>query len=526
MRSSPARRVVLLFSLLGGALGWAQEASPTNEMTGAEMEDVTVLPTYKVKGRPPEELGFRIAGQLAVFSPNDTFLMVREVIPNTAAAKAGLRPGELIAKIDGNSPWLNPFKPGRLQGLQWVEGEGSKKTMTVSMEVRAPGAKKSRKVTMVLPSPAPHWGSEKWSPPEGRRPAVVKETGPLASLAREVLDNGVWSMQSDTSFIEAPPCNVAPVLGYRWTITQPSGSHTLWASQQRGKTEIVLSHSSAEMRYGRFLTSPAGAMNKSRCLALKTKTGYREFSSEEVRAEFQSEMDFWLTKVGRVTGRWPFEALAAEPATIAAAGSANAGPGQFSRPLADSFLKLPAATAAQKELFSDALGKVGLDAEGWAFTETSREIGGDHVTTVRFDPSKPPGESSTLLKVDGKAPKTAHLKKWQSEVHEPQPGLGELPPLSRVVDLNEVRVYADETASVVFELPVKASSAEFPAEKFLARFRVNKTHRGFEDFSVKLRESLRVAGLAKVTDAGLEARFQMLDPALAPQPVWLKMGGG
>lgn len=37
---------------------------------------------------------------------------------------------------------------------------------------------------------------------------------------------------------------------------------------------------------------------------------------------------------------------------------------------------------------------------------------------------------------------------------------------------------------------------------------------------------MRVAGIAKVTDAGLEARFQVFDPALAPQPVFMKIGGG
>jgi hypothetical protein len=37
---------------------------------------------------------------------------------------------------------------------------------------------------------------------------------------------------------------------------------------------------------------------------------------------------------------------------------------------------------------------------------------------------------------------------------------------------------------------------------------------------------MRMAGIAKVTEAGLEARFQTPDPALAPQPVFLKMGGG
>lgn len=200
--------------------------------------------------------------------------------------------------------------------------------------------------------------------------------------------------------------------------------------------------------------------------------------------------------------------------------------GEGPAPLAESFLKLPVATAAQKELFMDALGKVGLDTDCWAFTETSRALDSDRITTVRFDPSQPPEETSTLLKVDGKAPKAAYLQQWRSEGHGVLTGLGELPALSSVVDVNDVRIYADETAAVVFELPVKASNAEFPADKFQARFRVNKTLRGFEDFSVKLRESMRVAGIAKVTDAGLEARFQTFDPALAPQPVWLKMGGG
>ncbi|MDB6095447.1 MAG: hypothetical protein JWM32_3009 [Verrucomicrobia bacterium] len=507
-------------------MGWAQEVAPTDEVGGGELEDVTVLPTYKVKGRPPEELGFRIAGRLTLLDSGGTYLMIREVIPNTAAAKAGLRPGELIAKIDGKSPWLNPFKLGRLQGLQWIEGEGSRKTMTVSMEVRAPHAKEPRKVTIVLPSPAPHWGSEQWNAPEGRTPAVVKEMGPMAALAREVMDNGIWSMQTDTPFLESAPCNVDPVLGYRWMIVQPSGTHAIWVSQQRGKTEILLTCSSSEMRYSRFLTSPAGAMDKGACLAFKTQKERREVSPEEVRVEFQREMDFWLTKVRRVTGRWPFEAWAGETAANAGSSSPKTTSANVSAPLAESFLKLPVATVVQKQLFLDALGKIGLDGDGWAFTETSRALGDDHATTVRFDPSMPPEESSILLKVDGKAPKAAYLQQWRKEGHGPLPGLGELPPLSSVVDVTDVRIYADEMAAVVFELPVKASNAELPADKFLARFRVNKTHRGFEDFSVKLREPMRVAGIAKVTDAGLEARFQMLDPALAPQPVWLRMGGG
>jgi hypothetical protein len=346
---------------------------------------------------------------------------------------------------------------------------------------------------------------------------VVKEEGPLATLAREVLDNGIWSWRGDSLGF-----------GYEWRIVQPAGTHRIWVTQQRGKTEITLEHRSPspELEGSSFLTAPSGAMDQGHCGAPKIKGKRREFSAEEVRAEFEAEIDFWLHKVGRVTGRWPFEALSGKTETITSYNRPASAPGATGAVLAESFLKLPVATAAQKELFLTALGKIGSDEGCWAYTETSRSLEDDHVTTVRIDPSRSSEERCTLLKVDGKAPKAAYLKKWRDEGRGALPALGELPALSSIVDIDDVRIYSDETAAVVFELPVKASSSEFPADKFQARFRVNKASRGFEDFSVKLRESIRVAGIAKVTDAGLEVRFQTLDPALAPQPAFLKIGGG
>jgi len=95
-----------------------------------------------------------------------------------------------------------------------------------------------------------------------------------------------------------------------------------------------------------------------------------------------------------------------------------------------------------------------------------------------------------------------------------------------VVDFKDLRIFQDETAAVVFELPMRGGNADFPAEKFQARFRVNKTSRSFEDITVKQRDSFRVAGVVKVTDAGMVVHFQTLDLSLSPQPVLLKMGGG
>ncbi len=510
-------RVLALPVLMGGVLGWAGAAE--KDGAGDEPEDILTLPPMQVKGVPTEEFGFRITGVLAI--PGPSYVMIREVLPNTAAAKAGLRPGELVSKIDGKTTSLftGAFKLNKMRQLHWTPPANGPKSLTFSLEVHAPGSTDVRTVTMVLPSPAPHWGGERWTAPAGRIPAVVPEAGPLASLTREVLDNGIWSVLQDESLLGAASRFAAPVLGYEWTVESPSGWHRIWVTRQRGKTEILLQRGA-----NRFVTSPSGAMDKARCTGPKVDGKRIELSTEEIRARFQTELDFWLTKVGRVTGRWPFEALPGKE--TAAAGPAGGGPGTASAPLAASFLKLPVATAAQKELFFDAMGRIGSDEGGWAFTETSRSLADDRVTTVRFDPSKPPAESCTLLKVDGKDPKPDYLQQWRSEGHGVVAGLGELPALAEVVDLNEVRVFADEPTAVVFELPVKAANAEFPAEKFQARFRVNKTQRGFEDFSVRLREPLRVAGIAKVTDAGLEARFQTLDPACAPQPVMLKMGGG
>jgi hypothetical protein len=512
---------VLLGLLLttGGSLAFAQDAADR------EIEDVTSLPPFSVKGARLEDFGFRYSVTIQIPGPDS--VIVSEIFPNTPAAKAGLRPGDQIFKIDGKavSAWSAVFKPTKVQDRKWAELAAGKPSVALTLEVGVPRTKPRRTVVLTIPSPAPHWGSAKWSAPEGRIPAVVQEQGPLATLAREVLDNGIWSGRPDR-------------LGYEWRIVQPAGTHRIWVTQSRGKTEITLEHwsPSRELESSRFLTSPAGAMDEGRSVAPKIKGKRREIPPEEVRAAFEAEIDFWLHKVGRVTGRWPFEALSGKTETLTSAVpfewrrqptfSAADESGKSDTPLAESFLKLPVATAAQKELFSAALGKVGLDADVWAFTETARASDGDRVTTVRYDPSKPPAERSTLLKVDGKVPKPAYLQQWRSEPHDTLPGLGELPPLSTVVDTDDVRIFADETAAIVFELPVKASNAEFPGDKFQAQFRVNKTHRGFEDFSVKLREPMRVAGVAKVTDAGLEARFQTPDPTLAPQPVLLKMGGG
>ena len=254
-----------------------------------------------------------------------------------------------------------------------------------------------------------------------------------------------------------------------------------------------------------------------------------EIPPQEARVAFEHERDLWATKVGKVSARWPFELKPGfDPDAIFATlnPKKEAPAAAVARPLAAEFLNLPPASEAEKALFTEAYSKLGAESDHWAYTETSRGLEDRRVIVTRVDPSKPEAERSVLLSIDGKAPTPGETERWRADGGDVPKPLGDLPPLASLVDLKDVRIFKDETDAVIFELPIRNGNAEFPAEKFQALFRVNKTHRSFEDITVKLRESFRVAGVVKVIEGGMEMRFQIVDPAHPPQPVHLKAGGG
>jgi hypothetical protein len=256
-----------------------------------------------------------------------------------------------------------------------------------------------------------------------------------------------------------------------------------------------------------------------------------EISAAEARVGFEHELDLWTTKVAKVSPRWPFEVKPGyDPnAIFAALAPRDAAPvprAVAPRRHAEEFLKLRPANEAERALFAEAYAKLGAESDSWAYTETSHGIEDRRTLVTRVDPSKPEAERSALLSIDGRPPTPAEVEQWRHDGGDVPKPLGEIPPLASVVDLKELRIQQDENAVVVFELPLRRDSADFPAEKFQALFRVNKARRAFEEIAVKQRESFRVGGVVKVTDAGMELRFRTLEPALAPQPVRLKVGGG
>jgi hypothetical protein len=527
-------RVRLLSLLLFGTVLSLTAAEPAVRLAADDDDqDAIMLEALTVKGDRVEEFGVRARtlwdrDRSAFFWPVGTPL-IGAVLPNTAASKAGLRPGDRIVKSDGRSTASSIFsrrKWIRLQQRKWAEVAAGKKNVTWTLEVESPGTRQVRTVRLVVPSPAPHWGAPNWQPPEGRPPAVVRESGPLAERSRIVLENGVWEVMGGWVLrefgIEADWRR--PFLVYGWDLLFGRERHRIYVSQQRGRTDIILLVTSPERGTRYYLTSPAGALEK----ALRSGHGKRgEMPLEEAREGFQQEMDFWLHKVDKVSARWPLEVLPGEMQAVAELAAATetefktVAMGQR----ADSFLKLPPANAAQRALFADAFGRIGADEDRFAFTETSRGLDDKRVAVMRVDPSRPEADRYTLLAINGKPPKEADVKRWREQGRDSSAALGELPPISTVVDLSDVRVLKEEPAAIVFELPIRGGNREFPAEKFQAVFRVNKTYRAFEDIAVKLREAFRVAGVVKVTEAGMEIRFQKLDPDLAPQPVSMKAGG-
>jgi hypothetical protein len=242
-------------------------------------------------------------------------------------------------------------------------------------------------------------------------------------------------------------------------------------------------------------------------------------------------VDFWLNRVGRVTPRWPLSVLPGveSPTADAVLTAAAADVDLAAEPLcprAPAFLGLPRAEPAQREWFEEAFAKIGADADRWAYTEHVRPLDGRPVLVVRFDPSRPEIERSTLMGIGGRAATTEERQRWREEEHEVGDLAAELARIQDLVDRRDVRLYRDEPAAIVFELPLcGGGSAAFPPEKFQALFRVNKTSRSFEDIVIKAREPIRAAPGLKLTDVGLEVRFRTLDAALAPQPVHLKGGG-
>jgi hypothetical protein len=143
------------------------ESAPTSSAADAAAsgDDVVALGAFNVKADRVEDFGFRVSDStltIIVIVPHLEPPFITEVLPNTAAAKAGLQPGDRILKSDGRSAASSFFSGGKwskLMAAKNAEAASGKKAVTWTLEIQPRGEKATRTVTLTLPTPPPHWGS-------------------------------------------------------------------------------------------------------------------------------------------------------------------------------------------------------------------------------------------------------------------------------------------------------------------------------------------------------------------------------
>ena len=343
-RAHLARRFWLAVAVIGLG-GWRCLAAAEAKASPADAaDDPTRLPAFKVTGEQLEDFGFRISpdfdGERSTATRKIYTPVVDVVLPNTAASKAGVRPGDRILTSDGLSTANGNSSLTKWRGIQekkWAEVATGKSGVTWTLEAETAGTLVLRTLKLQLPTPAPHWGSTIWRMPEDRTPVDVPEPGALAERAQQVLNNGIWMLLRNTYVrdFRLPIDATHPFfLCYQWTLWTGSTGHRIYVSRQRGRTDIILEAIAKEAASAFSRTAPGAAPERNLASAttvfaieakvyltspsavlesaweLVGNNRQQEIPREAARAGFEAEMDFWLTRVGKVSPLWPLEVIA------------------------------------------------------------------------------------------------------------------------------------------------------------------------------------------------------------------------
>ena len=90
--------------------------------------------------------------------------------------------------------------------------------------------------------------------------------------------------------------------GFQWSV---GAGRTFVVSQVRGHTDIILQDGRTY-----YLTSPAAQLERAvRNERVPQLDPWREIRLSEAEAAFRTEVDFWLSRVGKVSERWPLELI-------------------------------------------------------------------------------------------------------------------------------------------------------------------------------------------------------------------------
>lgn len=186
--------------------------------------------------------------------------------------------------------------------------------------------------------------------------------------------------------------------------------------------------------------------------------------------------------------------------------------------------------AAVPPLIEDAIGRMSVDFDHWAYTETMVEKNGKgrvlDETVVRYDPSKPFADQFTVLSVDGKPPSASDRKKWHQVGEQRASHLqdadkeGVTPPrktVGELMDLDRASLVSEDAQSAVFEVPLKKDgTAKLPPDKVRLLVRVNKERRWFERIDGVLQKPFRSALIFRALAGEGHIVFSQVDPRYPP----------
>ena len=200
------------------------------------------------------------------------------------------------------------------------------------------------------------------------------------------------------------------------------------------------------------------------------------------------------------------------------------------------------ARAAVPQILQDALKKLSVDTDRWAYTQTAIQKDDKGKTksevVLRFDPSKPYAEQYTPLKIDGKAPSDSQVRKYrrQGERRGDRIERGEAAgviesssqrkSLGELMDLEKATVAEENEKTITYEVPLKKEGNDrLPPEKFRVTARLNKELRALENVSATLRAPLREKLILKLSSGEGHIEFKTVDPKHPPQLTEIRGSG-
>lgn len=173
----------------------------------------------------------------------------------------------------------------------------------------------------------------------------------------------------------------------------------------------------------------------------------------------------------------------------------------------------------------EALRKSGAEAGRWAYTETSIEKDekgrSEGETVVRFDPSKPPAEQFTPLKINGKPPTAKQLKEYRKRGVDlfdgkDVPSNAPLEIDGSMLDLDRAKVLSDTAGVLSYEIPLKAVESGLAVDKFQVTVRIQRELRALERLSLTIVKPVRMMLVAKVSGGTMHFDYTTQDAGHAP----------